>query len=334
VRYFLFGAGDLILHAAEWLKRNKRQTILICADRHLREPFGAHGSFANHLDAQGIEYRLSTDPNTDDDLRSLIAPGCCGMSIGAAWIFKQPFIDLFDLGLYNLHYARLPHDRGGGGFSWKIMRGERRGGCAIHRISSKADAGPIVKYCEFTYPAATRITAEMAAFNAIRAKAMIEDFLDELAGGSAPQANAQPDHFSMYWPRLDTDLHGFVDWTWKAAEIERFICAFDDPYKGCSSFVGDRRVRLKQAFTFVSDGGFHPFQAGVIYRKTASEVFIACHDAALIVHSVQDDAGENMLPSLRVGDRFHTPAEHLEKAKAARVYYHPGGKSLTRQSLA
>jgi methionyl-tRNA formyltransferase len=331
--FFLFGSGEMVIGVARYLRNKGFSPIVICAARHLKEVYGGY-SFEQHLDKAGINYRKSGDANTDSGLRSLIGARSCGFSLGAAWIFNKSFIELFDLGFYNMHNARLPHDRGGGGFSWRIMRGERRGACAIHQVVPKTDAGPVVKYREFTYPASCRIPADFIEFTTERAEEMIREWFDDVIRGDTPrQSAAQSEHHSIYWPRLDTDLHGFIDWSWGAGQMERFICAFDDPYKGASTFIGSSRLRLKKAFMLVNDGGFHPFQSGIIYRKSATELFISCNDAALVVHSVTNDAGEDMLPDLRTGDRFHTPSAHLEKARAARVYYHPEGKSLTRAIL-
>ena len=36
---------------------------------------------------------------------------------------------------------------------------------------------------------------------------------------------------STYWPRIDTESHGWINWNWSGEEILNFIKAFDDPNK-------------------------------------------------------------------------------------------------------
>ena len=38
----------------------------------------------------------------------------------------------------------MPIDRGGGGFSWRIMRGDRLGNILLHLIDEGIDTGPII----------------------------------------------------------------------------------------------------------------------------------------------------------------------------------------------
>ena len=39
----------------------------------------------------------------------------------------------------------------------------------------------------------------------------------------------QDEKNSSYWPRLNSKIHGWIDWSWSPKEISDFIKAFDDP---------------------------------------------------------------------------------------------------------
>ena len=45
-------------------------------------------------------------------------------------------------------------------------------------------------------------------------------------------------------PRLDTQIHGFIDWNWTAKHIVDFINAFGSPYQGATTFI-KKKVLLK-----------------------------------------------------------------------------------------
>ena len=136
---------------------------------------------------------------------------------------------------------------------------------------------------------------------------------------------SQPEYLSSYWPRLHTDTHGYIGWDWKLEDIERFVCAFDDPYAGAITFVNDRKVRIKNCLSSLSDGTFHPFQTGIVYKITGAALFVAAGDGSLVVRDVFDENGVNVTLDIRVGDRFETPVEYLEEARRFRAVYTSAG---------
>ena len=70
-----------------------------------------------------------SSPECAQALNSALVPGeMIALSFGARWIINKKLRDDLFRGLVlNAHGARLPNDRGGGGFSWRIMRGDRIG---------------------------------------------------------------------------------------------------------------------------------------------------------------------------------------------------------------
>ena len=68
-------------------------------------------------------------------------------------------------------------------------------------------------------------------------------------------------------PRLNTKIHGFIDWNWKAKHIVDFVNAFDEPYQGASTFIKGKKYLLKNAKLLKHKINFHPFQSGIIFKK-------------------------------------------------------------------
>jgi len=74
--------------------------------------------------------------------------------------FRPNFINRFKGRLVNVHSTRLPANRGGGGFSWRILKDDRLGACQIHLIDHGIDTGVILKSRKFEYPSTCRIPVE------------------------------------------------------------------------------------------------------------------------------------------------------------------------------
>ena len=154
----------------------------------------------------------------------------------------------------------------------------------------------------------------------------IIEFIDEVRKrGIEIPTTKQSEYFSSYWPRLDTSENGWIDWSDNIVSMERFICAFDQPYEGCKTFLSEKKVFIKSVMSDFGDQSFHKFQSGIIYRKSPSWLMVAADGGSLIVQEVFDESGKNIIQDIRIGDRFVTPSTYLE-ARYGRVIYTPLGK--------
>ena len=156
-------------------------------------------------------------------------------------------------------------------------------------------------------------------------KELLNIFFEKIINLESFYVSNQQEYFSSYWPRLSTDKQGFVDWNWRLTDIEKFICAFDEPYAGASTFIDNNLVRLKECYSWSDDGVFHPFQKGIIYRKNDDSVFIATEHGSLIVNRVLNEGAIDIKKQLRIGDRFYTPKKYIESAAQYRAIYTPTG---------
>lgn len=239
------------------------------------------------------------------------------ISVGAPWFFDKDFIsDRLQNRILNLHGTRLPTDRGGAIFSWAILRGQRTGLCLLHRLNERIDAGEVIRFEEFIYPPGARTPGELMADYELRNIEFLHRFMADIATNSLELANnpVLPDYLSSYWPRLDARLNGWLDWGLDLYALERFICAFDEPYAGARTMFGDTEVVLRDVYAQSVDGSTHPYQWGIVFRKSPGWITIAVNGGELLAKSVTDTDGNDMAASLNVGDRFATSMAQLEKA--------------------
>ena len=270
----------------------------------------------------------STKLIVGNDLLSLMKEGGApssgdfAISFSAPWIFSQEVIDMFGGNIFNLHNQPLPKFRGGGGTSWLILMGERSGGCCIHRLVRKVDAGEIYARRDFTFPNDCRFPADFDKHVAAQAKDLVQLWLRKLLLDRSPGIPLAIDESeSEYWPRLNTALHGWIDWSWSLEEILRFCDAFSYPHGGARTLVHGAVIEIRNA-SIQPGERFHPYQTGMIFRISEG-LYIAHREGVLHISDYQLSE-----PSVRitVGDRLFTPQELLEEAMSQRVQYMPSGK--------
>lgn len=325
----LLGGGKILSELSLWLKLEKIKVRVITSFRQSEEYVGGMKLHV-FLDANNIDYLITKDIESNNVLNFINHPKqTFFLSIGAAWIFKESVIsNFFNNTLFNLHGSRLPQNRGGGGFSWQILTNNKFGFCVLHLVDKGVDTGNIIQFEEFLYPAACRIPTEYE-------KVYIEknlSFLKSFIKSTNEKVNyfqhiLQQEYFSSYWPRLNTEINGWIDWSLSALEIERFICAFDDPYDGAKTYINNTLVKLKSVMLSQQDGMFHSYQSGIIYRVNDNWICVSLKHYSLIIEKVYNDLGENIINQIQVGDRFFTPMNKIEFSKQ-RVVYTPKGLKL------
>ena len=126
--------------------------------------------------------------------------------------------------------------------------------------------------------------------------------------------------------------HGWIDWSWPASDIEKFILAFDDPHPGARTFWRNEIVVLRNCQLHVGEIGHHPFQTGLIIRNNRKWLTVALGgEHCLLVSDARDENGRDLIPHIKEGDRFFTPQSKLDLAKMTRVRFTPtGSRSRSR----
>lgn len=323
----LLGGGRILRDVVKLVLLEKKSIKVITAPRQLEDKVGDI-TLEEFLKENNIPFLNLKS------LDSQVIKEFCGnmsasfiLSLGAAWIFDREVItNVFNNKIVNLHGTRLPQDRGGGGHSWRILMGNRFGFITLHLIDEGIDTGPIIYQKEFLYPSSCRIPVDYENFFLRKATGFFEEFFKNLFSHvQFFQLSKQSETFATYFPRLNSNVNSWVDWDMEPKQLERFICAFDDPYFGAQTMNHDKVVRIKKVSLNLSDGIFHSFQRGIVYRKSDSWICIALNGCALIVEEVLDLSGNNVLNQIKVGTRFYTPSDNLETGLARKITYGPSG---------
>ena len=319
----LIGGGDLMLHAARAFGQ-RLPCFAILAPRHAEEalPLDGRSTRQAFTDA-GIRSVVVADMDRDPSWRSLVAErdSTLALCFGPAWIFSAEVRQAFGLGMLNFNGIPVPHYLGGAHYSWQILNDDRSGGCILQDITGDLDRGDILRAEHFQLPPSVTVPLDYFHANHERGVVFIDQLVADLLSGVSfvPRPLSELDSRRLYFPRLLTSENAFIDWSWGAGDVVRFCHAFDRPYAGAGTFLGERLLRLRDVSLAEDRVTLHPFTAGLVVRRHDNAAYVAARGGVLRFGIVVDGkSGSSCLGDLREGMRLHTGAERLEQARLFR----------------
>ena len=283
-----------------------------------------NGEFCYLLNKHNIHHEVTASLNYDD-IKRLVGPATLGISINSSWIFKEGIIKIFNGRLINYHNSKLPEERGAAGYSWKIMRGERRGQLTLHQIARKIDTGPVCDRMNIDFPDKVQCPSDFYVYMGKKEKMFFRRFLQRYSEKHSFDFKPLDFSKSFYWPPLHTLTHGWIDWSWSDEQICNFINAFSSPFQGASTYLKGERVFLRGSSLYPSDLHFHPFQSGIIVRILNDDIFVVASNGLIKINELNNENGDSIITKVRDGDRFYTPYNELNSARCTKAVKRPTG---------
>ncbi len=325
----LIGGARLLAEFAERLKQDKLQVVVVSSPRHLGEAVRRDGAILESVLARlSVPVLSAEDINREPRVDRYITDSTLGIAIGAAWVFEKPFVSKFKGRLLDFMGIRLPQFRGGAHYTWQILMKNRTGSCNLQVIEGGAESlhkGPVIKSHQYFFPPNCRIPRDYFDAAVPQEAQFLMEFLCDVQQEKSFEPIPLQEQFNSYYPFLSTQKQGFINWSWNTQEIESFICAFDEPYMGASTFLRGRRVFLKDAHAEYVDGLFHPFQVGLVYRVCNGAIYVVTREGSIVVRRMTDEKSQNVLASVTVGMRLFTPQSVLEEAMQYDAVYGASG---------
>jgi len=161
-----------------------------------------------------------------------------GIVFSYSRILWPQLIDIFPLGVVNLHGGKLPEYRGANVLQWAIINGENEIAMTLHYVDAGIDTGPVID--ELPVPIGHDDTALVVRERSIKsAKMILAEWLPKLIVGKV-DARPQDKSRAKTWPRRKPE-DGLIDWSWPDEKIRNLIRALVKPWPG--AYYIDRHGR-------------------------------------------------------------------------------------------
>ena len=218
-------------------------------------------------------------------------------------ILPQVVLDMPRFGCLNIHASLLPRWRGAAPIQRALLAGDAASGVCIMQMEAGLDTGPVLLRGAFPIaPDDTSVTLHD------RLAALGAQLIVAALGKLPLPAEPQPTEGVTYAHKIEK-AEALIDWTKRAAELDRHLRAFN-PFPGAQAVFAGQTVKLWRATPVEASG-----EIGQILAVDRSTIVVACGEGALAISELQK-AGGKRLPvqqflaghPLKVGDRFDLPA--------------------------
>lgn len=201
--------------------------------------------------AQELGLRLINPHNESDLLASLRQTGAkLGILAAYGQIVKPEIIDLFPLGIINVHPSLLPKYRGSTPIESALLNGDKTTGVSVMGLASELDAGPV--YSQVSLELDGHETKQYLAdkLSELGAKLLLETLPEIFSRQLEPKT--QDEKLASYTKRI-TSSKSQIQWSIPAWLIERQIRTYASWPKSKTS-LGGLEVIIHQAHVSDSDG--------------------------------------------------------------------------------
>lgn len=315
----LIGGSRLLAELSLELKKKGINFYSFTSERQLNDPIEADGTSLNeYFLKQNLTLNISQDINSDTFFIKVTTQNSIVIGLGQSWVLTKKTLKRLENRVFDFMGIDLPRFKGGAHYSWQILMGDKNGACHIELIDEftvqgKMDTGIVLVSEKYIFPDNARIPIDYFNYAVEKEKRFLLKFFQDVVNGKRYKRIKLNEKLSSYFPRLYTPTNGFIDWNSNIKNIEKFICAFDSPYIGSSTYLNNQKVQIKSAHIVEEDIDFHPFQRGLVFRKAKNSVFVSCIGGALKIDQVISN-NLNIISQIELGERFYTPFEVLEKS--------------------
>lgn len=318
-RGLLVGGGESLLELASLFLAEQHEVFLAMSSRHANESLKGT-RLRDRATSLNLNFTIVEDSRLLGQVVSDFAPSYV-IGVGPSWVIPAEILNQCPIWI-NVNMIPIPDFRGGAHVSWQILTQNHSGSVVFQLITKEVDKGAILGRVDFQYPKHCRYPQDFLDFNVEqlqRAFPHLVAVILRLSEGDTESSlksagRSFPDFAGSYFPRLQTSIHGWIDWTWSATELTRFVLAFSYPHSGAQTMIQGSKVRIIDA-EIDSFQTMHPFVAGLLLcqQESPTHWLVGCRDGILLLEFGLP------IPKLKEGMRLVTPPDKLFLSLNARV---------------
>ena len=232
------------------------------------------------------------------------------ISAGSPWIFTEKIIKKIGKNFYNIHQSPLPSMKGSVA-PYIIMYDIRSFQVCLHTVTTGIDSGKVIYRKNIFIPSNLKTPLQINTFLQSKNREMLKEFLIKFEKKIKLNEETQNKFFSSYNIRLLSDINGWIDWSYKLDDLDRFIRSFGEPYSGAKTFINNKQVNIKFIEKSKQDSARHPDEVGRVIRKFEDYIIVSVNEGSIYIKEIFWN-NKNMIKKIKSGDKFYTKIKYLD----------------------
>lgn len=243
----------------------------------------------------------------------------CGFSLKV----PQNILSIPTIGFLNIHFGKLPENRGPDPLFWSIKNGDTETAITIHKMDADWDTGPI--FIEYPVPIITgetlgMLNSKMSYF----LKDISTTIIEHLKDSTKPRPQSKVTKITYL--KRPTVEQLTINWdTQTADEIENLVNACNPKYGGATTYYQRTPIKIIEVSPVDSQTPLFGRTPGeIIHAHPQEGLFVCCKYGQLLrVNIISSDAGlltgtKYVNLGIRQGQRFTStpvsqPKEYITK---------------------
>lgn len=222
-------------------------------------------------------------------------------------ILTAPILNLFPMGVYNLHASLLPKYRGASPIQSAILSGEEYTGVTVMKTELALDCGDIllVKRCKIGGKTCGELSEELSELSA---EAAVE--AAEILKNGAPALLLQDETAATYCKKIEKN-DARINFADSATKVARLINAMSPSPAAWCNFAGNALNILKATPVCGTGIANTAGAAGEVLSVDKRGVAVLCGEGAILITALQFAGGKILSAAdvyngrkLKAGDRF------------------------------
>lgn len=213
-------------------------------------------------------------------------------AIGWRWLIKDY------RNLIVFHDSLLPKYRGFAPLVNCLVNNENQGGVTALFANSEYDKGDMIaqKSFEIGYP--LKINQAIEKVEPLYFE-LVDEIYSKIQNDDELKAVKQDESKATYSLWLDTEDY-FIDWSWSAVKIKRFVDAVGYPYDNAKAYLNDEIVKFLDVEVAEDVAVEHRERhiGKVIFKKDGKPV-IVCSDGLIVLKDIRDKEGNEIVINFR-----------------------------------
>ena len=242
-------------------------------------------------------------------------------STSSRFIFKKDILKKFNNKIINIHGTLLPHERGSGAYTYRIMNSNYFCGATIHLITKVIDEGKILLQSKKKVISQKSLPIDFLIKTNEIYTSLIKLFVKKIISNKTFKLKKQNNKVATYMPRFFTKEMGFINFFYSGKNIVKFIKSCSHPYSGAHCLINNQnnsKVNIFNARFHKASKKNHPFNVGKIIFQNKNLIKVVVFDGVLKI-KIKDLKIKKIKKVSLLGKTFYNHFDDLRNSYLSRT---------------